>query len=322
MERLRGHGYEIVLTARDCFQTCGLADLYGMNYKKIGKHFGKNKVLKVLGLVIRTIQLMPTVLKEKPNLALSHGSRAQMFAAFLLRIPSVVISDYEYTKKIFNPTWQIMPEVINTDKLSNKKNVLKYPGIKEDVYAPDFKPAADIRQEFGISEDEYIITVRPPATEAHYHNPESEKLFEAAIEFLCNKENTRIIMLPRNDRQKNMINNKWSRWCKDKKIIIPEQVLNGLNLIWYSDFVISGGGTMNREAAALRVPVYSVFRGKIGDVDRYLSGNGFLTLLESINDVQTKIRLVKRHRVKTSMDVNHKALTSIVDEIISVMETQ
>ena len=31
---------------------------------------------------------------------------------------------------------------------------------------------------------------------------------------------------------------------------------------------MSGGGTMNREAAALGVPVYSVFRGKLGAVDQ------------------------------------------------------
>ena len=55
------------------------------------------------------------------------------------------------------------------------------------------------------------------------------------------------------------------------KIVIPDQVLDGLNLMWYSDLVISGGGTMNREAAALRVPVYSIFRGRMGAVDKYLA---------------------------------------------------
>ena len=48
----------------------------------------------------------------------------------------------------------------------------------------------------------------------------------------------------------------------------PNRAFDGLNLIWFSDLVISGGGTMNREAAALGVPVYSIFRGKIGGVDR------------------------------------------------------
>lgn len=60
------------------------------------------------------------------------------------------------------------------------------------------------------------------------------------------------------------------------------------------DFAISGGGTMNREAAALRVPVYSIFRGKIGDVDRYLSKEGRLILLESVADVHDKLQIVKR----------------------------
>ena len=75
---------------------------------------------------------------------------------------------------------------------------------------------------------------------------------------------------------------------------VPERVVDGLNLIWHSDLVISGGGTMNREAAALGVPVYSVFRGKIGAVDQYLSRHGRLVLLERAEDVRTRIALVRR----------------------------
>ena len=56
--------------------------------------------------------------------------------------------------------------------------------------------------------------------------------------------------------------------------MVPEHVVDGLDMIWASDLVISGGGTMNREAAALGVPVYSIFRGKIGAVDQYLSEAG------------------------------------------------
>ena len=65
--------------------------------------------------------------------------------------------------------------------------------------------------------------------------------------------------------------------------------MDGLNLIWFSDLVVSGGGTMNREAAALNVPVYSIFRGKIGAVDRYLAESGRLILLESVHDVRTRL---------------------------------
>src|SRR3990172_179660 len=84
MEELSGKGFQIVLTARDCSQTCELADRNGFRYERIGRHFGKNRLLKVLGLVIRALQLMPTALREKPVLALSHGSRAQVILSRLL----------------------------------------------------------------------------------------------------------------------------------------------------------------------------------------------------------------------------------------------
>ena len=44
---LRNH--EVVLTARDCFQVCGLADLHRFKYKRIGKHYGKKLLFKRKG---------------------------------------------------------------------------------------------------------------------------------------------------------------------------------------------------------------------------------------------------------------------------------
>lgn len=51
---------------------------------------------------------------------------------------------------------------------------------------------------------------------------------------------------------------------------------------------------MNREAAALGIPVYSIFRGPLGAVDKYLAENGRLVMIETQADLETKIRLVKR----------------------------
>ena len=74
-----------------------------------------------------------------------------------------------------------------------------------------------------------------------------------------------MVILPRNEiKQTAWIKSKWEKLCNEGKIIIPDHAVNGLDLIWNSDLVISGGGTMNREASALGVPVYSIFRGKLG----------------------------------------------------------
>ena len=107
------------------------------------------------------------------------------------------------------------------------------------------------------------------------------------------------------------------------QILIPDHVEDGLNLIWNSDLVISGGGTMNREAAALGVPVYSIFRGKIGAVDAYLADQGRLVLLETVEDVRTKIKAVRRdpHKQRLSGE-NSPALDTIVRNIISIVESK
>ena len=69
IEELEERGHSVLLTARDCFQVYDLADLLGLQYKRIGRHYGKHMLAKVAGLGVRVLQLSPTVLKHKPDLA-------------------------------------------------------------------------------------------------------------------------------------------------------------------------------------------------------------------------------------------------------------
>ena len=322
IDELQNRGYSIMLTARNAYQVRELADLFHLKYKLIGHHQGKNKIRKLFGVCVRGMQLIPTVLKEKPDLALSHGSRSQLIVCAGLRIPSVLILDYECAKRLvlIEPTWYMCPEVIPSSVFRcDPKRVLKYPGIKEDVYVPRFVPDPQIRPELGLGNDDVLVTVRPPATEAHYHRPQSDELFEAVIEFLSRRPEVKIVMLPRNEKQAVHLRNHWPALFENRKIRIPHQVVDGLNLIWHSDLVISGGGTMNREAAALGVPVYSTFRGKIGAVDQYLSDRGRLILLESVQDLQTKIRIVGRNTLSKPQNGNDGALKSIVDQVVAMV---
>jgi hypothetical protein len=325
IEELEKRGISVIVTARDCFQVCELADLLGLSYVKIGHHSGKNKARKLIGLFYRALQLGPIVMEKRPMIALSHGSRSQMILARIFHIPSVCCGDYEPAKGIplFGPNWEIVPDVVGeTAAKMNKKRVLGYPGIKEDVYVPNFKPDPNIKDELGLNENNLVITVRPPATEAHYHNPQSEELFKAVINFLGDKKNIQIILLPRNDKQTTLIKKLWPEWCANSKIIIPDHVVDGLNLIWHSDLVVSGGGTMNREAASLGVPVYSIFRGKIGAVDRYLSEKGRLILIENKDQIYSKITLTRRDKSYERKGSNNSTLQQIVSHIVNIIEGQ
>jgi predicted glycosyltransferase len=323
IEELKKRSIEVELTARDMYQVCELLEFFKLPCKVIGGHYGKNKVLKVLGSCLRVLQLAPTAARLRPSLALSHGSRAQILVCKALGIPTVMLHDYEHSTKtgFIEPDWTLMPAVITDGAMRRRpERSLTYPGLKEDVYIPCFRPDPSILSHLGISQDSLVVTLRPPATEAHYHNPESEELFAEALRLLAERPNVRAVTLPRNARQSTQLRKEWAHLIAAGSMIIPEGPVDGLNLIWFSDLVISGGGTMNREAGALGVPVYSIFRGKIGAVDRYLADNGRLTLLENAKDVRTKIKLVRWNRPAQPDSNSRPALQSIVNQIVEILE--
>lgn len=317
---LEKQGHSVFLTTRDCFQVCSLAEYHGLKHTTVGKHYGANRILKILGTMWRGIQLAWIIRNRRFDFSLSHGSRSLIIASALLKIPTMVLFDYEHAKMLpfIKPTLGMAPEVIKSSGIEKrfKEGLRWYEGLKEDVYVESFKPDLSILKKLGLKNGDLIATIRPPATEAHYHNPEAEKIFVEVVEFLGEKPNLRMVILPRNEKtQREMIFKTWPKLCSEHRIIVPTDPIAGLDLIWNSDFVVSGGGTMNREAAALCVPVYSIFKGKIGAVDRYLADKGRLTFIESVEEVRKKIKPICREK-KAEFDFKGRlALRQIVGGI-------
>ena len=324
INELENKGYKVIVTTRDAFQTCEMADYHKISHRCIGKHSGKNKLHKILGLFYRAIKLAIYIAPYKPVLAISHGSRSQLICTKFLNIKSVIIFDYEHTTKIpfVNPSYIIVPQILRSSNINfDVRYTFRYDGIKEDVYVPFFQPDKIILDNLDIDQRRVIVTIRPPATEAHYHRSESEDLFIEVMNYLLSKNNLTLVILPRSNKQKQFTRRKWENGFSNGKMIIPDFVVNGLNLIWFSDLVISGGGTMNREAAALGVPVYSIFKGEIGAVDQYLHDMGRLHFIRSINDVK-KISFVKRTRLNNLEKGNYKILNQIIGFLQSSIKTK
>ena len=72
---------------------------------------------------------------------------------------------------------------------------------------------------------------------------------------------------------------------------------------------------MTREAAALGVPAYSVFSGKMGAVDERLVREGRLTMIKK-PDAVDKIQFVKRKRQVCSRGKNASVLDFFVNEFV------
>jgi uncharacterized protein len=329
MEELKRRGFEVVLTARDCFQVCELADMAGLSYRKVGRHFGKNRIAKLAGLGLRVLQLAPFILREGPAIGVSHCSRTSIILSALLGIPSINIIDYEFADQRLTgmlgsnrKKWVLTPEVVpsaNFEKTGTlPDHILHYPGIKEDVYVPSFRPDPAFKCNLGFEAGDVLVTMRPPASEAHYHSPESDRLLETVFALLTDHPEVKTVLLPRTSRQEAELRQAHGELFAAGRIVVPERALNGLDLIWHSDVVISGGGTMNREAAALGIPVYSIFRGALGAVDKHLAEKGKLILLTSEQEVREKLRLVPRDRVRESRPDDASALEAVVQHIDAV----
>ena len=81
-------------------------------------------------------------------------------------------------------------------------------------------------------------------------------------------------------------------------VIVPERAVDAQSLIAFSDLVVSSGGTMNREAVALGVPVYTTFGGRLGGVDEALIREGRLAPLSDPRALEVKKRDVDLPRIR------------------------
>lgn len=321
VDALRAAGAEVVLTARDAYNVRDLLALHGLSCRVIGRHHGRLRAAKAAGLLLRTGQLLPTVLRQRPLLAVSHGSRSQLMAARVAGVPSVVIADYEHVTHVAKPDVLIVPELMPPSSVDDlAPRVLRYPGIKEDVYAATLVPDPAIRAALGISTHERVVTARPPATEAHYHHTDSETVFDACIDTLATHDDIRIVVLPRNATQQHALAERYGHLFASRRMLNPPRAVDGLNLIWHSDLVISGGGTMNREAAALGVPVLSTFRGPTGAVDRYLCEQGRLVMLASAADARARLaHVASTVDQRGAVPAVRPALSALVSHLLELL---
>lgn len=298
--RLEQEKVETLVTIRDFSQTEDLAKQHGLQYKVVGKHRTHKLLIARAGETLRrAAQLAMVIRKEKPTAAISHGSRALVLAARALKIPSMTLYDYEFVSaSIFNKlsTRVLAPEILQDRLVGQGLDVRKftgYPGLKEDVYVHECSPNPAVLTDLALDPERLIVTVRPPANWAHYHNSESESLFTALIERLRRERDAQIVIIPRTEEQRLELIR--THRLNEEPFIVLDRAVDGLSLMWYSDAVFSGGGTMVREAALLGAKVYSTFAGRMGRADQYLVSQGRLAMIGSAKELEHIILSKRTH---------------------------
>jgi predicted glycosyltransferase len=279
---LRAEGHEVEITSREYAQTQQLLELHGLESEVIGRHGGRSRWSKAVSLASRLSALRRWARDREFDLALAHGSHELTISARRLGIPSATTHDYEWATLQHQlgfraATRVVVPESIPDVRLeklgARPPKLLRYPGIKEEYYLSDFEPDESILERLGVDAGKVVVLLRPPPDVSLYHR-HSNPLFPQTLEHVGRDPDVQAVVLPRTGEQRQYVAR-----LDLPSVVLPESAVDAQSLIAASDLVVSAGGTMNREAVALGVPVYTTYGGRLGGVDEMLIREGRLVPL-------------------------------------------
>jgi uncharacterized protein len=301
IEVLRGRGHDVSVTARDYAQTLQLLELHGIEATAFGRHGGASRVRKLASLASRTARARSYASRGDFQLAWGHGSNDLALAGRSLGIPVVNMFDYEFAIQQHNVGCRCARRVMTPDRIppdrlarygAGPEKLAQFPGLKEEYYLADFEPDPGIMKRLGVDEERVTVVIRPPPDVSLYHR-RSNRLFPEVVARLGGDEGVHAVVVPRTEEQRAFV-----KGLRLPSVIVPDGAVDAQSLIALADLVVSAGGTMNREAAALGIPVYTTYGGRLGGVDEALIREGRLRPLTDPRALEVVERSGEGQRVR------------------------
>lgn len=312
--------YEKIITIRERAETVELVKLFGIQGEVIGTDY-RNPLKKIANMVLRTLELeikvpsfdyaisfengmsvMVTKFRGKKSILFCDNDLKFLQKKFLFQDLETKIKSMASFIVIPSACEEIFSEHINEDR------IISYNGYKEDIYIADFKPDPCFKDKMPFED---FIVIRPEALGSFY--VKENRSIVPEILNICNLNNINVIFLPREKEDFALLNG--------HDAFIPGNAFNGLDLCYHSSAVLTGSGTMAREAACMGVPSVSFFPGNILlSVDRKLVSQGKILHSrdpkEIMNYVLNKIKDKREIKIERSVAVKKQCL-EIINNILS-----
>jgi predicted glycosyltransferase len=314
---LRERGHDVEVTTREYAQTVELLDLHGIPHEVVGpEHGGAGLAGKARSLAGRLRALRGFAKDRKFHLALSHASHELPLVARSLGVPSAYAFDYELARTQHGLGCRaarrvVVPDAIPQEWLdrlgARRPKVRRFPGLEEEYYLHGFEPDGSVLTALGLDPARVLVVVRTPPDVSLYHR-HGNPLFDDVLERLGRDASVQAVVLPRTTDQRGAI-----RRRALPSLLVPEHAIDAQSLVALADLVVSAGGTMNREAVALGVPVYTTFAGRLGAVDSALVNEGRLRVLTSADTLVVEKRSGSSRRIERDPAV-------VLDLMLSALE--
>jgi uncharacterized protein len=318
--RLTELGHEVLVTARDNAQTVELAHERWPDVEVIGGASPRARTAKITTLGNRVRGLRKWARMQRPDVALSHNSYAQIVAARLSGMRVVTAMDFEFQPanhlafRLANAV--LVPDAMPHDVIRRQgaagPKVQRYDGLKEEVYLGDFEPDAAALEKLGIDERDgsVLVVARTPPSRATYHRFDNP-LFPEVLKALGRQPEVELVVLLRHPEQARPIADLGLPHCT-----LPGEAIDSRSLMYEADLVLGAGGTMTREAALLGVPTVSLFAGRPPGVDRLLEQRGALRRITELDQIRPAVH---RPKAPTTVEELRERAAVVMESFVAAV---
>jgi predicted glycosyltransferase len=309
-----------LITLRDRAETIALADSAGIRGRAIGRHY-TNRVMKYVGSPLRIAQLYWGVRGFDVGFSFEDGMA--MLACKLKGIPSLffcdndlkfmdsnsMLQDIENRMKV-NAERIIIPSACHDvfRRYADEERLVTYDGFKEDIYIADYVPDREFPQK--VRTEDYVV-LRPEALDSSYVG-DAKSLVPELLKRLS-KENVPVVYLPREKGDE--------RLSSGFEVRVPKRPLNGLDLCNFSRAVLTGSGTLAREASCMGVPAVSFFPGRqLLSVDQEMVKKGRMIHTRDPEVIVSYVLANKGRKGRADLKKSKEVQDSLMKSIRSILE--
>lgn len=292
---LREKGHDVLVTCREYEYTCEAVRKYGIDPVKVGMYGEGDLEIKLQADIERMLRLIPLVKKFIPDALLAYPNPSASRVAYGLGIPYIAMTDSPHSEipsrlslplshaVIFSTC--IKRESIERFLFRDKTKLVSYYGVDEMAWIIRRRPILDNLKELGLSPGEYVV-FRPHEYMASYYRDLSVELDPIRVVGYLQSHNLTTVIIPRYSSHKLLVNQLRKRGYD---IRVPHKGYDGLTLVYYARAVITGGGTLAREAALVGTPGLTYYPEDL-DVNKCVREWGFpLYRVNSTDDLLKKL---------------------------------
>ncbi|MCD6348461.1 MAG: DUF354 domain-containing protein [Candidatus Korarchaeota archaeon] len=266
-------GCSYLITSKGLRESVELLEKLNVRFSKVGRYATGGLRDKLLAYAERVSSLLDIVLNFKPDVLISFSSPEAVRVAFGLSIKAVTMNDtphsYHVARLTFPLSWRVVyPEAIPRGEMirlgASEEVLTSYGGVDEVAWVKEFLKTHE------QGERTFSVFIRPEESCASYLLGKDGSIALNLIKDVL-EIGAEVLVKPRYPHQREAIERKYG-----DKVRIVEEAVDTLTLFSQLSLVITGGGTMAREAALLGTPSISTFPLNVRlHVNDYLQERGF-----------------------------------------------